>query len=744
MGCGPGHRRFLPLVLLAFSIPWVGATTSAATPKRADQPPPPAPLPGEQEFNQCVKLPQRQRVKVTLKPQSELKDLVAWISSMTCKRFIVAAGVRAQPVTLIAPTPISAREAYRAFLSALDVMGLTVVRSGPFLKVVQANWAIQSAIRTYADGERDHLPASEEVVTQLIRVRHARLDQLLPVLQKMKSRSGDVSAYPPGSTLILTDSGDNLRRMVGIVEQLDVAADQADIWVIRPEHADPADLAKLLGELFGAQAGSSAQGRAPSAGETSAPARILAEPGSGSLIVVAAEPVFRRVQALVRTVDRESTTSQSRAWVYRLKHADADKLAGEIGGLGSASTAAGRAKGSRPAAGQSPLFEGQVSVSAIKAANALLIVASTRDYLNLRRVIQEIDRPRRQVFVEAYILEVTLDNQRDFGFAYHYGTQVGGDTTVLGGLAHGTGLNSLAFSPADLMGLAVGVQGPLLEGSGELLGLDVDVPAFGVVFQALQANSNVNVLSSPQLLTTDNEEAEILVGQNIPLRGAAPLPATGSDSNLMLLRSMMPSVERHDVGLHLTLTPTIGDGDSIRLVLEQEVSNVAKEDFGGLGASTSQRKVRSMVTVRDRQTVVIGGLISDQLIRTENKIPVLGDIPILGVLFRREGKKVMKTNLLVVLTPHIIHDEGDLRRIFREKLREREEFLRRYTAYSEREGLLNVDYRHGRGLLSEINEFGARVEEERRLTQSVEPARRGGAVRVEPPSTQPATDTIAE
>lgn len=708
-------------------LPAHGKQPAEAAPVRS----PADALPGEPEFNSCVRLPASRRVKVSLKPGSELKDLVAWISSMTCKRFIVAQAARSQPVTLTSPTPISAGEAYRAFVSALEVMGLTVVPSGRFLKVVPAAWAVQSPTPVYADGEQERLPAGEEVVTQLLRVQHAGAGELAAALSKMKSRSGDVSAYLPGGALILTDTAANVRRMARIVGMLDVPDRRGEIWVVRPRHADPEELGKLLGELF---AGERAAARGAASSQESA-VRFVVDGASGALLVVAPEAVFRRVRAVIEAVDVQGQGQQARAWVYRLKHGDAEKIAQELAGLAGAASAGGAAQ-RRPAASatatkETALFEGKVQISPIKAQNSLLVVASTRDYLQLRRVIQDIDQPRRQVFIEAYILEVKLDKQRDLGLALH-GGKLFDSASVYGGLAHGSDLTSATVIPSDLMGLALGIQGSVVEGSGKALGLGAgnDIPAFGVALRAMQENHDVDVLSSPHLLTTDNEESEILVGKNIPQRaGGSSLPSSGSSGEqqqqLTLLANLVPSVEHVDVGLRLKLTPTIGDGDTVRLKLEQKADEVDKVDFGGLGASTSRKEIRTTVTVNDRQTVVIGGLIDRRTEDGESKIPLLGDIPILGYLFRRQTKHTVRTNMLVILTPYIVRSQADLHRIFAEKLRERQDFIRRYTAYKERLGLSPVDYRYKRGLLAEINSYGARLEAERELGRASRPKEPG-------------------
>jgi general secretion pathway protein D len=725
-----GVPGFLALILLVDPLP--ASAAGRATDSPASQP---ASVAGAGELRSCLRLRDGRPVKVTLKSPSSLAELVAWISSMTCKRFIVGASLPAQPVTLIAPTPITAGEAYRAFLSALEVMGLTVVPAGGALKVVPSNWAPQSAIPTYRDDERGLLPGSDQVVTQIVRLREAKLAEILPVLHKLKSRAGDVASYPPTGTLILTDHGSNLRRMLKILAELDVSLGDGRIWVVRPRFADAGDLAKLLGELFASASGGlptlARAETAPAASEaasgpTPPTPRVIADPGANAIVIVASEPVYARMLAVIRALDSESAVTRAETWVHRLQHGDAEGVARSLSGLGLDGARPGRRAGGT--SGTVTPFEGQIKITADKAQNALLILASLQDYLRLRRMLKELDQPRRQVLIEAYILELRIDGDRSLGFSYHGGGQQGsGDkTTILGTLGHGD-LSSLLGVP--LTGLSLGVLGPALQGSGALLGKDAngntlpDVPSFGIVFQALQSRGDLNVLSAPHLLTTDAEDAELHIGKNIPVRRGASLP-TGADKQLSLLASLVPpAVEYKELGLRLKLTPTIGAGDTIRLRLRQEVSDVLEKDFGGLGASTSQKLMNTYVTLLDRQTIAIGGLMEDQQAKIQSKVPILGDLPILGRLFRRERVTTVKTNLLVVLTPTIVKDALDLRRILRRKLRERQEFLRRYTSWRERRGLLPVDFSYKRGLLGEIHAFGAELEEEARLAREEARAR---------------------
>ena len=334
--------------------------------------------------------------------------------------------------------------------------------------------------------------------------------------------------------------------------------------------------------------------------------------------------------------------------------------------------------------------------------------------------MRKLDIPRRQVFVEATILEITLNTDRRVGFAYHGGGITGegdSESIIFGGVQHAE-WGSLLIDPLRLMGLAVGARGAVIEGSANLLGLQTDIAGFGVMFQALQTNSNVNVLSSPHILTTDNEEAEITVGQNIPFQGAfvggglgaAAAQAGGAASLLPTV-----SVQRQDVALKLKLTPHVNDSDMVRLELEQEVSDIVSPNFNNLGPATSKRTAKTTIVVRDQQTVVIGGLMGDRMQDSISKVPLLGDLPILGYLFKYTTKTKQKTNLLIVLTPYVIRDQSDLRRIFEKKLRERREFIERYTSFDPHEVGAEIDYRHKRGLIAEINRVGLQVEEEARL-----------------------------
>ncbi|MBK8479975.1 MAG: type II secretion system secretin GspD [Proteobacteria bacterium] len=710
-----------------------------------------ATAPGEREFNECLRVPAGRRIKVTLKPESDLADLVGWISAMTCKQFIVAAALRGQKVTLVSPLPVTAGTAYHAFISALEVMGLTVVPSGRYLKVVQSNWALQSPIATYTDGDTRRPPNSDEIVTQIVRAQHVDVNELLVVLSKLKSRNGDVTAYKATNSLIITDSGNNILRMLKVLKELDVEVGGEKIWVVPMRTADASEVLKILQQVFtggGGQAPPPAmrvkrpreQQPRPSPVEGAevdelsavSVSKMVADPLTNSLIIVAAPGSYLQIAALIKRLDVESEGVNQRIHVYYLENAAAEEVATTLSSL----TAGGAARPSGAKAGAATLFEGEVKVTADKATNSLVIVASTKDYLSTRRVIQQLDVPRRQVFVEAVIMEVSLNKDRKLGLGFHGGKLIGStDKTLLFGGLLTQELNSVLLSPAALSGLAAGARGPEIEGSSKLLGLSANIPAFGLVLQALQTNGNVNVLSSPHLLTTDNQQAEIVVGQNLPFPGGV-LGGLGQLAGQAagaagLASSLLPSisVQRQDVALKLRLTPHVNESDVVRMEIEQEVSDVISANYNQLGPATSKREVKTTVVVRDQQTVVIGGLMADTVRETESKVPILGDIPVIGALFRQTQRSVQKTNLIIVLTPYVIRDQNDLRRIFTQKMEERREFIERFTSFSAPEVTHAVDYRHKHGLLAEMHRVGLQAEEDAAL---LEQARKATDQQVEP------------
>ncbi|MBW2733514.1 MAG: type II secretion system secretin GspD [Deltaproteobacteria bacterium] len=652
---------------------------------------------------------------------------------MTCKRFVFASAVaRTQSVTLLSPTAITPSEAYHAFASALDVMGYTVVPRGKLLRIIPANQASQTSLPTLLHKDRAKLPKGAMVVTQLLRVGREHVAALQGTLGQLVGRSGKILAFHATGTLIITDGADNVRRLVRIAEALRPSSASEKMWIVRPKHADASELRRLLEELqppAPSRARASATRSTPhtktkvrgsrrraaprvqraaapalSPAQGSAEMRFVVDERTNALVLIGDDPSYKRCLRLIRLLDVKPGGAIARPWVYALEYGDAEALAGALSGVVGAASGTS-AKGGRKAAQAVSIFEGRVQVQAEKTNNVLLIFASARDFLHVREMIRQLDKPRRQVFVEAYVLELSLDGDHALGVAFHGAEQNSSETTFLGGVGHAEG-NSMGLSSDSLVGLALGVMGPMIEGADLGLG-EGKVPSFGVILQALAKTTDLDVLSAPHLLTTDNEEAEIFVGDTIPVKsGVSGMPITGASDSIPFV-----NVSREKVGLKLKLTPSIGKGDVVRIKLDQEASSV-KEDVGQLGVATGQRTLKTVISVPDGQTVVIGGLVREEEQKSVQKVPLLGDIPILGALFRRTSTTRRKTNLLLVLTPHVIRDHSDLQCIYRRKLEERQAFIRRHWAKKGRLPLHAVDFARGRGLLSEINRVALEAERE--------------------------------
>ncbi len=731
--------------------------------------------PDIQEFRTGVEYrPASPRTRVTFNLEdADLPDLVRLISNMTGKRFILPGKVRAIKATVYAPTEVSASEAYNAFLSILEVNGMTVVPAGRYLKIMETGGIEGQPITTYGPDSRT--PSTDRFVTRLHRLDNIAAEDAANLLTRFKSRDGSITAYAPTNMLVITDTGTQIRRMLRILNSIDVSQSGEQVWIEPIHYANASDLAARLSEIF------SSAGTTPSSGTTAAPARpnrpakagataaarrrqaaqaaqaaqssaasgpstiggggaritnILADERTNSLIILASESAYLRILEMVRQLDIP-LEGEGRIHVHYVQNGNADEIADTLNSLiGGSTTTRGAVAGQRSrgatgqlqagrrtqttAVGPSDLFEGSIRVTSYAPTNALVITSSLHDYAALQRVIERLDAPRRQVFIEAVIMELAVSRSNDLGISFHGGagdTPVDGALSVLGFNA-GSSLAGIA-NPESLTGLALGVQGPAIENSQQLVGLSI--PAFGVVINALAQSGDANVLSTPHVMAMDNVQAEITVGQNIPLQTSGiPAGAISSLSGLAsaagqsattaaalggLTSSSLTGaggIPRQDVGTTLRFTPHINENDEIRLEIEEEISEAGATE-GTLGVvSINQRMAKTEVMVRDQQTIVIGGLMRESLRTAEQKVPVLGDIPLIGALFRRTEREMVKTNLLLFLTPYIIRDPSDLRAIFERKMRERQEFLDRYFVFGDHDYAPPVDYSRTRGLVLEI------------------------------------------
>ncbi len=688
------------------------------------------------------------QVAVTFKPETELKDLITWVMGFTCKNFILDPRMvsTGKKVTVIAPNKMSAQEAYNVFLVALSTMGLTVVPKGNMMRIVESATAKSETVPIYKRG----IPGNQDqVVRYILRPSHAQIETLRGALDSIRSPAGNIQVAGP--MLIITDYASQVRDMMSLARAIDVPGGSDGIYTIPVKNADATALATKLNEILGISAGNAAAaggaagsgkaraqgvGGAPAGDEVAGavPSKILVDDRTNTLIVVSSEAGYYRVKALVDRLDISlDTEGGTSIRVHPLENALAEELAttlnaamgqGQQGGARGGAGAGGRAAGNTANPVPPPVvgdlgtsLEGTVRVIGDKPTNSLIVMSSGRDYIAIKDVIRRLDQPRRQIFIEALILEVQLAKDLNVGTSSHGGLPVGDSGLAIGGVQTPS-LKSLDITTlAAATGLVGGLIGAPLANSQSFLG--TSIPSYGILFQALATQDNSNILSAPHVIAIDNEKAEFSVGNNIPYQAGLSFGGFGvPQAGAALPGGIGQNIQREKLNLTLNVTPHISSNDSVRLEIEQETKDIGGKD-PQLGPTWTERKLKTQVVVHDQQSVVIGGLIQEKDIYNVTKVPLLGDIPILGYLFKYSTKSKRKTNLLILLTPYIIKDQLDLASIRERKVREREEFVRSFTTLNEMKYEAKLDFRRKRGLLEEINRSVQSVEQDLEVIRSM-------------------------
>ncbi|HXN33997.1 MAG TPA: type II secretion system secretin GspD [Polyangiaceae bacterium] len=679
-----------------------------------------------------------ERVSFSLE-DADLAELVRVIGELTGKRFIFGGKVRNIKATVFSPQKVTVAEAYQAFLSILEANGLTVVPHGRFYKIVESPDAKMGA-PVYVAGQTG--TNEDRYITRIHRLRHVSAEEVANVLGHFKSKDGDLTVYGPGNLLIITDTGTNIQRMMHILEDVDVGGVGDQIWIEPIHYGMASDIQARLDEVFDLKAGAAKDPKlAGMAGNSDLHiAKILSDDRSNSLVIISTERAYLRILEFIRRLDVPLRTGEGEIHVLALQHADAVDLAKTLTEIVTGAVAAGTGGGAPGKPGSTPLaiFESGVKVSADKSTNSIVVTSSLRDFANLRTVIDKLDQPRRQVFIEAVIMDLTIDRENQAGVSFHAGdilnnAAAAGPTTIFGGLNPFKTI--LLPSPTDtsLNAFALGIRGPGIAGTENLLGTGISIPAFGVLINALASTNDADILSTPHILATDNIPAEINVGQNIPLQtnfgGFGALPgaagaAGGALGALGGLGGFGATAPRQDIGTKVKIVPHLNDSDEVRLEVTEEISDVTgQQPIGTLGVVPfSKRTAQTQLVVKDQQTVVIGGLVRNRIARTQTKIPLLGDIPVLGVLFRSSSSAMQKSNLILVLTPYIIREQSDLRTVFERKMQERQEFLDHYFVFGDQtEYEPPKDYSRLNGLLENIRESFEQVAEQRRIEELTRP-----------------------
>jgi general secretion pathway protein D len=609
-------------------------------------------VPAEKRITQKKKVPLKQEPDtryVTIDFDNvDIGLFIKFISELTGKNFVIDDGVKGK-VTIISPTKISVKEAYRVFESVLDVHGFTTVPAGSIIKIVPALHARSKNIETRLREEA--IAPEDKVVTQLIPLAYANPDELKKLFAPLISKSSLIVSYPPTRMLIVTDVLSNIKRLLKIVEAIDVVGIGEEISVIPLEHATASLLSKSLVSIF-----QEATQRAKKGAPIGPVVRIMADERTNSLIILATEDDTLRIRKLIKLLDKEIPRGEGDIHVYYLQNANAEDLVKVLLALPSEEK-------KQEAKGKAPVISKEVQIVADKATNSLVIKAKKHDYLVLEDIIKKLDIPRTMVYIEALIMEVNVDKEFRLGvewlgmedFTYH-GRKGGvfAGSGGAGGAGDYSGIKGLSGMSLP-SGFSLGVVGEAITiGS-------VVFPNVAAILQAYQKDSDVNILSTPQILTTDNEEAEIKVGENVPY-----LTTTGTTTTTGI---NYESYEYKDVGVTLKITPQINQERFVSLKIFAENITLKKgaEEYR---PTTLKRSAETTVIVKDKNTVVIGGIIGESTERGAYQVPCLGDIPGLGLLFKSRSRSRNKTNLFVFLTPHIIENPIEARKIYDEKKEE--------------------------------------------------------------------------
>jgi general secretion pathway protein D len=620
----------------------------------------------------------KSKTPVTLNFVNAEVDAVSRAMGAMLERQIVVDPRVKGTITLFSEQPLSVREAYLNYLAALRGLGFTVVESAGLLKVVpEADAKLQTGTVTIGNVSSQR---GDQILTQVFRLNHENVNSLVPVLRPLISPNNTINANPGNNSLVITDYADNLRRIGRIIAALDLPS-SGDVEVIPLEHAVAADLAPLVQRL--AEGASMVPG-APAGAAAGTATTILVEPRSNALLVRAANPArLASIRALVAKLDQPAAGGAAgggNIWVVPLRNADAVKLATVLRAAFSSGAGAGGSPTSTPtvaaapvrvapgAEGASPQAAAPVTpgagpstggfVQADPSTNSLIITAPEPLYRQVRAMIDQLDSRRAQVYIESMIVEVGGDNAADFGFQWQGLLGNKGDKNILGaGTNFGTTGNIIAINKAAASG------GDIAIGEGLNIGLVHNfsgVYALASIARFLQSQANTNIVSTPNLITLDNEEAKIIVGSNVPfVTGQYTNTGTGTTSPFQ-------TIERKDVGITLRIRPQIGEGGTVRMTIFQEASSLSSQVAPGTsnaGPSTNKRSIESTVVVDDGGILVLGGLIEDRYIDNNAKVPGLGDIPGVGGLFRSESRTRTRTNLMVFLRPVIMRDTESANRL---------------------------------------------------------------------------------
>ncbi len=642
---------------------------------------------------------------------AEIEAVARTMATITGRNVVVDPRVKGQ-ITLVTENAVLPAAAFQQFQAALRLQGFTVVESGGLYKVVpEADAKLQTGAVSVTQGSSGSAPAGGQMVTQIFKLNFENANNLVPVLRPLISPNNTINVNPGNNSLVITDYADNLQRLARIIAAMDVS-NATDVEVIPLQHALASDLAPLVARLIEGAGGTGATPAATQGqSDTSFKTTLLAEPRSNALVVRAANPArLALVRSLVARLDQPAAPGSSAAsgniHVVYLKNADAVKLAATLraalsagnlssggaagsggagsgltqtgssaglgqGGLGGSSgigstgstTGGGLGSGTSSSLNRGGSSDNQPStggqIQADPTTNSLIITAPEPQYRQLRAVIDKLDGRRAQVLIESLIVEVSANKVAEFGIQWQtaFGNYGNGAVGVIGTNSNVAGGNIIDLAVAAATGNYASLTSNAL-GNGMNLAIAPRINGkyyLGALANFLENTGDANVLSTPNLMTLDNEEAQIIIGNNVPFPTGSYTNTGGNNGAV----NPFTTVERKDVGLMLRVRPQISENGTVKLTLYQEVSKVDSSTLTNQnGPSTSKRSIESAVLVDDGSVIVIGGLLEDSYSLGQDKVPLMGDLPVVGGLFRNEKRQRQKTNLMVFLRPVVIRDSA--------------------------------------------------------------------------------------
>jgi general secretion pathway protein D len=592
---------------------------------------------------------------------ADLSQIIQAVSEVTGKNFIIDPRVNAK-VTMLSATPMSPAAFYEAFLAVLQVYGYVAVPAGKVIKIIPNTDARQLPS---IDLPNTVSSTSDEIVTQIITMKNISAAQLVPLLRPLIPQQGHLAAYPSGNMLIISDRASNVSRIMKIIERMDESGDEP-IEVIPLHNASATELVRTMNQLNQGAGGADAGG---------APIRIVADERTNSVLISGEKSLRLRAKALVLDLDTPRQGGAGDTEVRYLLYADAEKLADKLKGQASAASKAqgGPQSGGAPAAGGGSNVDASVTIWADVPTNSLIMTAPPKIMKSLMAVIDKLDIRRAQVEVEAMIVEVSVNKSSSLGVQWLLdgGSSLGYGITNLPGA--GSGIVDLAEAALGVTGsatsaaaIAAGTAGTattstlssaIPTGATFALGTYNSNTGKGLaaVIQALRSDGTSNIISTPRVITMNNEEAEVKVTQEIPLITGQYTSSTASTNGTT---SPFETIQREEVGTILKVTPHISEGNTIQLKIEQEDSSPGAKLTDSSDISTNKRSIKTTILIEDGGIIVLGGLMQDTVTESEDRVPGLGAIPLLGNLFKSRSGSRQKSNLLVFLRPKILRDQA--------------------------------------------------------------------------------------